>query len=45
VVNATLFVNSDGLLTTAQPTTAHPGIGVVTGPPTGVVATLEFLWF
>lgn len=45
VVNATLFVNADGLLTTAQPTASHPGVAMVTGPPTGIVETLEFLWF
>lgn len=45
IVNATLFVNSDGLFTTAQPTAAHPGVAVVSGPPTGVVQTLELLWY
>jgi hypothetical protein len=45
VVNATLFVNADGLLTTSQPTANHPGVAMVTGPPTGIVETLEFLWF
>ena len=45
VVNATLFVNADGLITTAQPTASHPGIGMITGPPTGIVETLEFIWF
>lgn len=44
VVNATLFVNEDGMLTTKQPSASHPGVAIVTGPPTGVVETLEFLW-
>jgi len=45
VVNATLFVNSDGLFTTSQPSTNHPGVAMVTGPPTGITETLEFIWF
>ena len=44
VVNATLFVNEDGTMTTKQTTTSHPGVAIVTGPPTGIVETLEFLW-
>lgn len=43
--NATLFCNADGLLTTEQQTVNHPGIGMVTGPPTAVNSSLEFLWF
>jgi hypothetical protein len=43
-VNATLFCNADGLLTTEQPTPNHPGIAMVTGPPSGLNETLEFLW-
>jgi hypothetical protein len=45
VVNATLFCNSEGKLTTAQPTSSHPGIAMVTGPPSGINQTLEFIWF
>jgi len=45
IVNATLFCNAEGMLTTAQPTSSHPGIAMVTGPPTGINNTLEFLWF
>ena len=45
VVNATLFCNAEGKLTTAQPTSSHPGIGMVTGPPSGINQTLEFIWF
>lgn len=45
VVNASLFVNGDGLLTSAQPSANHPGVAMVTGPPTGIVESLELLWF
>lgn len=45
VVNASLFVNAEGLFTTAQPTPNHPGVAMVTGPPTGINETLELLWF
>jgi len=44
-VNATLFVNSDGVFTTAQPSANHPGVAMVTGPPTGLDQTLELLWY
>lgn len=44
-INATLFVNADGLLTTQQLSANHPGVAMVTGPPTGIVETLEFLWY
>lgn len=43
-LNATLYVGLDGKLTTKQPTTNHPGVAVVTGPPSSVNSTLEFLW-
>lgn len=43
-LNATLFVNADGKLTTKQPTLNHPGIAIVTGPPSALNGTLEFLW-
>lgn len=45
IVNATLYCDGNGVLTTQQPTASHPGIAMVTGPPTGVQPTLEFLWF
>lgn len=44
VINATLFVNEEGKLTTKQPTPQHPGVALVTGPPTGINETLEFMW-
>lgn len=43
-LNATLFVNENGLLTTKQPTPDHPGVAMVCGPPSSLVGTLEFLW-
>lgn len=43
-LGAVLFVSSDGKLTTRQPTVNHPGIGMVTGPPSAINGTLEFLW-
>jgi len=43
-MNATLFVNEEGKLTTRQPTPDHPGIAMVVGPPSAMVSTLEFLW-
>ena len=45
VPSATLFVNAEGKLTTQQPTANHPGVAMVSGPPTGLVETLEFLWY
>lgn len=44
LVNATLFCNGEGLLTTEQVTPSHPGIAIVTGPPTGINNTIEFMW-
>ena len=43
-LNNTLFVNAEGKLTTKQPTTDHPGIAFVTGPPSALKGTLEFMW-
>lgn len=43
-VNATLYVGLDGKVTTKQPTENHPGIGFVTGPPSAINSTLEFMW-
>jgi hypothetical protein len=43
-LNATLYVGLDGKLTTKQPTVNHPGVAVVTGPPSSTISTLEFLW-
>jgi hypothetical protein len=43
-LNGTLYVGLDGKLTTKQPTLNHPGVAVVTGPPSSTNSTLEFLW-
>jgi len=43
-LNATLFVSSDGKLTTSQGTADHPGVAIVTGPPSAIEGTLEFMW-
>lgn len=45
-INCTLFVNKDGKLTSKQPTSQHPGVAMLTGPPTALAstATIEFLW-
>lgn len=43
-LNATLFVNEYGKLTTKQNSSAHVGIAMVTAPPSSLVNQLEFLW-
>jgi hypothetical protein len=43
-LNANLFVNDRGMLTTKQPTPNHPSVGLVTTPPTPLFGWLEFLW-
>jgi|TARA_B100001094_G_scaffold332787_1_gene406494 hypothetical protein len=42
-INCTLFVGLDGKLTSAQPTTSHPGVALCTGPPSAAIGTLEFM--
>lgn len=44
-LNVTLYVGLDGKLTSKQPTANHPGIAMVTGPPSSLNGTLEFIWF
>lgn len=44
-LNATLYVGLEGKFTTRQPTSSHPGIAMVTGPPGATNGTLELLWF
>ena len=41
-LNATLFCGIDGKLTTNS---NGPGIAMVTGPPSVMLNSLEFLWF
>lgn len=43
-LGAALFVNESGKLTTKQITPQHPPVGVVTGPPSALVNSLEFMW-
>lgn len=43
-INAPLFVNESGLLTTKQITPNHPPVGMTTGPPSALVNTIQFLW-
>jgi len=45
MLNSNLFVSENGLLTTRQPTTHHPAVAIVTGPPSSVLGSLEFLWY
>lgn len=40
-LNAPLFINEEGKLTTRQPSKKYPGVGIVTGPPTAVLGSLE----
>lgn len=42
-LNATLYVGLDGKLTSKQPTEAHPGVAVCTGPPSATIGTIEFM--
>ena len=42
-LNANLYVGLDGKVTSEQPTENHPGIAYVTGPPSAVNGTLEFM--
>lgn len=43
-LNATLYCGLDGKLTTKQSADTTPAIALVTGPPSGVQTSLEFLW-
>lgn len=43
-LNANLFCNEKGMLTTKQPTPNHPSIALVTTPPTPLFSWLEILW-
>ncbi len=42
-INSTLYIGSDGKLTSKQPTENHPGVAICTGPPTAAISTLEFM--
>lgn len=43
-INATLFVNEEGKLTTQQLTANHPGVGIVVGSPSALISDLEFMY-
>lgn len=43
-ISHALFVNEEGKLTTKQVGPEYPPVGIVTGPPTTMVNTLEFMW-
>ena len=43
-LNVTLYVGLDGKLTSKQPTANHPGVAVVTGPPSSLNGSIELLW-
>lgn len=43
-INSPLFVSESGLLTTRQIQTDYPAVAMVTGPPTSIHGSLEFLW-
>jgi|TARA_R110001583_G_scaffold16234_23_gene66359 hypothetical protein len=42
-LNATLYVGLDGKITTKQPTVNHPGVALVTGPPSAAIGSIEFM--
>jgi hypothetical protein len=44
VVNATLFVNAEGKLTSKQTGAGYPGVAICLGPPSGLNQSLEFMW-
>jgi hypothetical protein len=43
-INANLFVNEEGKLTTRQPSENHPGVAIVSGSPTSVFGSVEFIF-
>lgn len=43
-INANLFVGEDGKLTTRQVSADHPGIALVSGTPTSVFGSIEFIF-
>lgn len=43
-LNANLFCNEKGMLTTKQPTPNHPSIGLVSSPPTPLFSWLEIIF-
>lgn len=43
-LNANLFCNEKGMLTTKQPTPNHPSVALTLAPPNPIHPMLEFLW-
>jgi len=43
-LNAPLFVSEGGMLTTRQIADDYPAVALVTGPPTSIASSLEFMW-
>lgn len=43
-LNANIFVNEFGMLTTRQQAPNYPGVAIVTAPPTALDSSLQFLW-
>lgn len=43
-LNAPLFVSESGLLTTRRIAEDYPAVALVTGPPTSITSSLEFMW-
>ena len=43
-LNCTLFIGSDGKLTSQQITPNHCGVALCTAPPNSLDATIQFLW-
>jgi hypothetical protein len=43
-INANLFVGADGKFTTRQPGENYPGVALVSGTPTSIMGTLQFIW-
>jgi hypothetical protein len=42
-LNQALFISAQGKLTTSQPNEDYPGVAMVTGPPSAIHGTLEFM--
>lgn len=43
-INVNLFINEEGKFTSKAPSARHPGVAIVTGSPSNVFESLEFLW-
>jgi len=43
-INGNLFVGTDGKFTTKQPGDNYPGVAIVSGTPTSIMGSLQFVW-